>query len=182
MDPELLRHREDMLHVKLKRWQELPDFGLYSDQVLAILEEELAFLSPAEGAHLLTPTMINNYVKQGFIERPLKRKYYRVHIAKLIVISLLKQVLSLTEVKKGMELQISLRGPEAAYDTFCEELETAFATIYTKLDEQETASFTITSIQPENLALKMVSLSLASKLLTQKIILINGVHKQASTE
>lgn len=176
MDPELMRFREDMLQVQLARWQELPDFGLYNDQVIAILEKQLAFLDRTDGDLPLTPTMINNYVKQGLIERPVKRKYYRVHIAKLIVISLLKQVLSLSEVKKGMELQVALRGTEAAYDTFCEALENAFQTIYQNLNGREKVSFSFSDIEPESLALQMVSLSLASKLLTQKIILANGVR------
>lgn len=178
MDPELVRFRDDMLQVQLARWQELPDFGLYSDQVIAILEKQLAFLDRSDGELPLTPTMINNYVKQGFIDRPVKRKYYRVHIAKLLVISLLKQVLSLTEVRKGMELQVALHGPEEAYDSFCASLENAFQTIYGNLNGREKVSFTIANIEPENLALQMASLSLASKLLTQKIILANGVRSR----
>lgn len=176
MNPELVRFREDMLRVQLVRWQELPDFGLYNDQVIAILEKQLAFLDRTDGDLPLTPTMINNYVKQGFIERPVNRKYYRVHIAQLIVITLLKQVLSLSEVRQGMELQVSLRGTERAYDTFCTSLENAFHTVYQNLSDRERISFTITDIEPENLALHMVSLSLASKLLTQEIILVHGLQ------
>lgn len=171
---DLLRFRKELLAVKLIRWDSLPDFGLYSDQVLTIIESQLSFFQISEIENTITPTMINNYVKNGIIDRPIKKKYYKAHIAKLIVISLLKQVLPLSDIQKGIELQISLQGVEIAYDTFCEELEKSLQ-LFAVIGMEENGKLTLENIRPDNLALKMVTLSVVSKLLTQVIISYNGV-------
>lgn len=169
---------KDLANLSIVRWDDLPTFGVYSDQVLSIIEEQLAFLSPDSSEKIITPAMINNYVKLGLIERPIKKKYFQLHIAQLIVISLLKQVLPLTDVQKGMALQISIKGEKEAYNSFCKELEESFYHLFSQLDRTIDFSFTIEGIRNENIALKMVTLSLASKLLTQKIIAINGFNKR----
>lgn len=174
---ELLEYRKELLDVKMMRWNDLPDFGVYSDQVLSIIEEQLSFLQVTEVDRVITPTMINNYVKLKLIERPVKKKYDKQHIAKLIVISMLKQVLPLTDVHKGIQLQVSLKGTEVAYNSFCDEIEQSFKQLFGDLGKED-FSFTIDHINQDNLALKMVTLSLASKLLTQKIIMLNGIHEQ----
>lgn len=179
---ELLEYRRELLEVKMIRWEELPDFGVYSDQVLSIIEKQLAFLNSREDERLITPAMINNYVKLGLIERPTKKKYYQLHIAKLIVITLLKQILPLTDVRKGMELQISIKGEAEAYNSFCTELEQAFYLLNQCVGMKDDFSFTVDHICKDNIALKMITLSLASKLLTQKIITIDGISKQAISD
>ncbi|HJB23079.1 MAG TPA: DUF1836 domain-containing protein [Candidatus Jeotgalibaca pullicola] len=178
---EVLHYQQDLTNLKLIRWNELPNFGVYSDQVLTIIESQLSFLSSDDQERIITPAMINNYVKLGLIERPIKKKYYQLHIAKLIVITLLKQVLPLTDVQKGMSLQISVKGEKVAYDSFCDELEQSFHNLFSCLGKEIDFSFTINQIRNENIALKMVTLSLASKLLTQKIIEFNGLN-QSNTE
>ena len=94
----LLEYSHQLLQVKIIRWEELPDFGVYSDQVLSIIEKQLVFLNSGTDERIITPAMINNYVKLKVIDRPIKKKYYKHHIANLIVITLLKQVLPLTDV------------------------------------------------------------------------------------
>ncbi|MFQ7058586.1 MAG: DUF1836 domain-containing protein [Turicibacter sanguinis] len=42
--------------------------------------------------------MLNNYVKQKVVSPPLNRRYNEKHLAYLIVVCLLKQVYSLTEI------------------------------------------------------------------------------------
>ena len=42
--------------------------------------------------------MINNYVKDGVLPRPEQKKYSRDHLALLMVICMLKQVLSIQDV------------------------------------------------------------------------------------
>lgn len=172
----LLEYSHQLLQVKIIRWEELPDFGVYSDQVLSIIEKQLVFLNSGTDERIITPAMINNYVKLKVIDRPIKKKYYKHHIAKLIVITLLKQVLPLTDVGKGMELQISIKGEKEAYNSFCKELENSFYLLNNCIGTKDNFSFTMENIHQENIALKMITLSLASKLLTQKIILTEGLN------
>lgn len=177
MKNELLEYSHQLLQVKIIRWEELPDFGVYSDQVLSIIEKQLAFLDSSPDERIITPAMINNYVKLKVIDRPIKKKYYKYHIAKLMVVTLLKQVLPLIDVGKGMELQISIKGEEKAYNSFCKELENSFYLLNNCIGTKDDFSFTMENICQENIALKMITLSLASKLLTQKIILIEGLNR-----
>lgn len=182
MKNELLQYSHDLLEVKIIRWEELPDFGVYSDQVLSIIEKELSFLDFGPDERIITPAMINNYVKLKLIERPTKKKYEKHQIAMLIVITLLKQVLPLTDVNKGMELQIAIKGLQEAYDSFCTELENSFYLLNNCIGTKDDFSFTMEHIHKENIALKMITLSLASKLLTQKIITMEGINKRKALE
>ena len=175
LKPELEDYQQQLLNLTFIRFDELPDFGLYSDQVIAIIEKQLSFPNATQEERIITPAMINNYVKLQLIDKPERKKYYKTHIAQLIVITLLKQVLPLSEVKKGLELQVSIRGFQIAFDTFCQELEYAFRMLFRDLDKKEHFTYTLEDIHSENIALKMITLSLASKLLTQKIILVDGV-------
>ena len=109
-------------------WALLPDLGLYMDQVITFLERQLAPLYAArtagarqgrggEGERVLTPSMINNYVKQGVIPRPNGKKYEREHLAALLMVCALKQVLP-------MDAIVGLIGREpkdlcARYEAFC---------------------------------------------------------------
>ncbi len=71
----------------------IPNFGLYSDQVIEFVEDLLG------KRRKLTSSMINNYVKMQLMPRPTKKKYYNEHIRRLIIITLLKSVYSLDEIK-----------------------------------------------------------------------------------
>lgn len=104
------------------RWHELPDLGLYLDQVLLVIEETLAPVLAAEGK-IITSTMVNNYVKHKLMLPSNKKKYGREHLADLIMITLFKHVLSAAETKVVMS-QLKEQLPEdAAYNLFCCELE-----------------------------------------------------------
>ena len=73
----------------IPRWHELPEFDLYMDQVIALAEKYLSVLS-ADGKGLLTPSMINNYVKSGVLPPPKNKKYNRTHLAILMIVCITK--------------------------------------------------------------------------------------------
>ena len=104
------------------RWEELPDLGLYMDQVLIVVEGALRPLFPNDPV-VLTSTMVNNYVKQQVLTPSEKKKYRREHLATLITITVLKRVLSVAEIKFVLErLSKTMDVPEG-YDMFCTQLE-----------------------------------------------------------
>lgn len=80
-------------------WEELPSIPLYMDQVILYLGESLELFQREEGASLLTSSMINNYVKSGLIPHPEKKKYGKEHLAGLMAVCMLKQVLSIQDIK-----------------------------------------------------------------------------------
>ncbi|MCD8498767.1 MAG: DUF1836 domain-containing protein [Clostridiales bacterium] len=53
-------------------WEQLPDLGLYMDQVITYVEQQCRTLYAQE--KFLTPAMVNNYVKSGLISRPNSKK------------------------------------------------------------------------------------------------------------
>ena len=91
------------VYLNLVKWDLIPDINLYSEQVVQIINESLSG-NIILGRQInftksyITPTMINNYVKRELIEAPENKRYTRIQIAKLIVISLLKQVYSTDEI------------------------------------------------------------------------------------
>lgn len=101
----------------LPSWEDLPDFGLYMDQVLSLMERYLG--DPTlTGEKPLTASMVNNYVKTGVIPAPEKKKYTRVHLASLIVVSTLKTVLPLTIIQDTLKHGMTHSTPETFYNTF----------------------------------------------------------------
>ena len=80
-------------------WEDLPSIPLYMDQVILYLGESLKLFEREEELSLLTSSMINNYVKNGLIPHPEKKKYTKEHLAGLMAVCMLKQVLSIRDRK-----------------------------------------------------------------------------------
>lgn len=93
----------------LPAWEELPDLGLYMDQVVTFLERLYRPLYGGE-RRIITPSMINNYVKSGIVSRPARKKYSREQLAQLAIVCALKQSVSLEDLRV-------LLTPEAGGDT-----------------------------------------------------------------
>ena len=93
-----LRRWENYLeHYRLPAWEEIPDFGLYMEQVVQLLKQYLSYLPPElKQSQTITAAAINNYVRTKMLPEPRKKKYYRVHLAYLIMICTLKQSLRLS--------------------------------------------------------------------------------------
>ena len=116
---------EQMTHFRCPRWEQLPGIALYMDQVTGYLNEVFAPLCPPGEEKTLTKAMVNNYVKQKVMAPPANKKYGRTHVAQLLVICALKQVLSIQEVARLIRMQAQLCEAQRAYDYFCGQLEAA---------------------------------------------------------
>lgn len=103
------------------RFQELPDIGLYLEQVLTLVNGALAPIQ----SEPLTGAMISNYVKNKAIPAPVKKKYYREHLVYLIVTCLMKQVFTVQQIARFFEIQRETYPLQKAYDYFCTEYENA---------------------------------------------------------
>ena len=96
-------------------WDKLPDIKLYMDQVTTFLGEKLSFYECGEYDKLLSSSMINNYVKNGLIEHPEKKKYNKEQIARLIIICILKSVLSIHDISALLK---DCENTESIYECF----------------------------------------------------------------
>ena len=104
---------------RLPRYQELPNIGLYLEQVTKYIN---GFLLPL-GCPEITTAMISNYVKKGMIAPPVKKQYNGEQIAYLIFISFGKTVLSIENIGHLFRLQKAEYSLATAYDYFCSEFE-----------------------------------------------------------
>jgi len=110
MEPDDIRKEMDIWFSELKNhrtpdWDALPDLELYMDQVITYLERQLRIFSQDGEDRLITSSMINNYVKHNLIPRPVQKKYSRDHLAYLVAISALKQVLPITDISNIIKHQ-----------------------------------------------------------------------------
>ena len=87
------------------------------DQVMTLMERVFGHMP---GAGAVTKSMVNNYVKAGLIRRPSGKKYDRDQLAQLIMISVLKQALSMEEIACVLS-ELCVQGVEAGYARFCAE-------------------------------------------------------------
>ena len=110
---------EAVRRFRLPRFEEIPDVGLYLEQVTKYISDCLAPL----GNVSLTGSMISNYVKRGLVANPVKKQYNREQIAYLLYIAVVKNTLSLDNIGLLLEMQKRTHEVKVAYDYFCTELE-----------------------------------------------------------
>lgn len=96
---ELFKWLSEIQDFKQADWDKLPDIGLYMDQVQTYIERQINAYAKSDKDKLLTPAMINNYIKDDLIPRAESKKYSNSHVALLIMIATLKQVLSMQDLK-----------------------------------------------------------------------------------
>lgn len=110
---------EKIKDFRLPEYRELPNVGLYLDQVTKYIN---SFLAPL-GCMEITPSMVSNYVKKGVIDSPVKKLYYAEQIGYLFFVSIAKNVLTIENIMKLIERQRKIYDAETAYTYFCQELQ-----------------------------------------------------------
>ncbi|MEG3245908.1 DUF1836 domain-containing protein [Streptococcus suis] len=98
-------------------WHELPDLDLYLDQVLLYVNQTTTSSELLEQKSL-TASMINNYVKHKQIEKPVKKKYQKQQVARLIALTILKNVFSIQEISQTLNLLLQSSNSETLYNHF----------------------------------------------------------------
>lgn len=97
VEKKLRRWEKYINEYRLPAWEDIPDLGLYMEQVLSLLTEYLDYLPPElKDEQFITAATINNYVRNRYMPKPFKKKYYRIHIAYLVMICTLKQSLTIS--------------------------------------------------------------------------------------
>ena len=178
---KLRRWEKYLLGFRLPAWEELPNFGLYMDQVTAFLMEKLDYMPPElKEEQIVTAAAINNYVRGGVMPAPVKKKYYRVHLAYLVMICTLKQSLNIAVLRRLLpqgEEEADVRPVYEAYAQrhnlcagyFVEQVRMGAAAI---LDHAETGE--MTAEKTEDLIASTAILAGFSRLLSEKLLLLEG--------
>jgi len=103
--------------LKLPKWDDLPEIDLYMDQVIMLMYKYLCAFMPDIDKQL-TASMINNYVKMEVMPPPQKKKYSKTHLAYLIILCLLKQSLSISEISELIKSRLKTDTIENIYFRF----------------------------------------------------------------
>ena len=123
MSSDLEELRERLRHDRPVPWEQMPDFGLYMDQVLNYMERQVIRFGSGE---TLTAAMVNNYTKSGLVPRADGKKYGREHLAYLTAICILKRVMSTRDMDLLIREELRERhSVEDGYTAFRESLDKA---------------------------------------------------------
>ena len=123
---------EGIKDFRLPRYHEIPDVGLYLEQVVKYMGD---YLAPLEIS--ITSSMVSNYVKKGLVSNPVKKQYSREQIAYLLFISAIKSVVSMDDILLMVGIQKTTYSVERAYNYFCNELENILQFVFGLKPEME---------------------------------------------
>ena len=165
---------EKILAFKMPRYNELPSIELYIDQVLSYIDSIFDPLEMQDIEKPLTASMVNNYVKQGAVPPTVKKRYSREHIAYLIIVRLAKQIFTIDEIIRMIQIQKSVYDIEIAYNYICEELEKILVAVFTEQTLPRDSSITM---KPQRYFVRNTLISVVYKIHTQKLMAIFDVDK-----
>ncbi|MCR4621225.1 MAG: DUF1836 domain-containing protein [Clostridiales bacterium] len=166
---------------RLPAWNEIPDFGLYMEQVTVLLKQYLDYLPPElKEEQFITAATINNYVRTKVMPRPVEKRYYRVHIAYLIIILTLKQSLFISLIQKIIPMESTPQEVEKLYTAYVERHRQAAIFFMDQmriiagpiLGHSERAEFSTEN--PEELIAMCAITSAFARLTSEKLLLLEG--------
>lgn len=178
---KLRRWEKYLIRFRLPAWEEIPNFGLYMEQVVDLLRQYLDYMPPElKDEDVVTGSAINNYVRRGIMPGPQKKKYYRTHIACLLMICTLKQSLNMNMIMTILpdgndEEQVRLtynsfaRRHAVAAEYFVNQVREAAAHLLDHNNPKEIAVRT-----PEELIATSAIIASFARLLAEKLLLLDG--------
>jgi len=164
---------QQMQDFRLPRYSGIPDVGLYLEQVVKYIDQQLAPL----GVPALTGSMVSNYVKKDLISSPVKKRYDRDQIVYLMFIALAKSIMSLDDVAEFIRLQERTYTTEVAYNYFCMELENMLFFVFGLKDRMDTVGVESTD---EKTMLRNCIIAISHKIYLEKFI--HAVAEEAARE
>lgn len=150
-------------------YKDLPAIELYMDQVVSVVGSYLSFYFD-DTTKFITSSIINNYVKLGVIPAPVKKKYSKEHIAKLIILCVLKQVLPISSIKTLMDFYLEKMPIEQFFNLFCESQQKILQ--QSIADTEKMQNEPSDSPTPTRAVLDLAIKASACKLLTEKILTV----------
>lgn len=169
-----LENIEKILKFKCPRWDELPEGPLFNKEVVNYINEIFDPLMLEEKA--ITTTMVQNYIKWGFIPKPEGRKYDKTQIAYLVVISIYKQVLNIKDVRRGVDLQLDLMDRKSAYNNFANALDMALNRTFKSIVEENRFKLGEFENTPKTAGIDVIAHAFSLKLLGTLIIINDGFY------
>jgi hypothetical protein len=145
---------------KTEGWINFPSIDLYMDQVVTYLERLLnIFGNVDDTSKVITSSMVNNYVKEGYLKRPLNKKYDKVHLVTLYIMSMLKPILPIPLIAKSL----SNFENEQKYQVFFEDLTKLQDEAFNKVSNKLSAALDQIDGDDYKTALRLFALQLTSE-------------------
>ena len=124
--------------------------------------------------------MINNYVRTKLLPEPKKKRYYRIHLAYLLMICTLKQSLRLSMLPSLLPGNLPEEDVRRIYTAFvrrqrlCAQyfIDQVKLTAAAMLDEEVSSELAVTD--PSELVISAAILSGFTRLLAEKLLLLEG--------
>ena len=163
------RMKDEASRPSLPTWNELPDLDLYMDQVISIISK---YFNTHSEEKILTPSMVNNYVKLGIIPAPIRKKYSKEHLAYLLMVCTLKQTLDMATIQKIIPVGLDSMQIEYIYNSFVKNQSKAYGYV---TENVLSVAIPIFENEGENqdrlndLLLQVASAANIFKLLTEKL-------------
>ncbi len=152
---------------RMPRYNELPNIGLFIDQVLAYMDEIFRGLNLTQEEKLITSSMVNNYVKKGVIPGSVKKRYYREHLAYLVIVCIAKQIFTIDEIARMIKIQQAEYNIDVAYNYICDELEKILVAV---VNEQPLPQDTSRTQKPQRFFVRNTLISVVYKIHTQSLM------------
>lgn len=95
----LAQLQEKLKSIDFVKTEDIPNIGLYMDQVTTFMDEQLEACKRYDDDKILTKTMINNYAKNNLLPAPEKKKYSKEHVLTLLFIYYFKNLLSISDIQ-----------------------------------------------------------------------------------
>lgn len=178
---KLRRWEKYLENYRLPAWRDIPDIGLYMEQIIILMKGYLDYLPPElKDDQIITAATVNNYVRTKIMPEPIKKKYYRIHIAYLLMICTLKQSMPIAMLQKIIPLNISPEEVRKIYDEYSARhaitvtyyLEQTRLVAGPILDHDTVVSQSVDSVS--DLIISYAIYSGFTKLLAEKLLLLEG--------
>lgn len=165
LNSELLEFSSALRAFKTESWSRFPSIDLYMDQVVTYLERLLLLFDTDAAGKVITPSMVNNYVKEGYVKRPVNKKYDREHLVSLYILSMLKPILPIPLIASSL----GSFGNEQQYQNFFEELAKLQDNAFSDISEKLSAALEQTALEDYETQLRLFALQLTSEANARKI-------------
>lgn len=160
---------------KLPAYADLPKVELYRDQVISYVEGVFSPLAACSDGLWLTPSMVNNYVKQRLVPAPIKKLYGRDHIAHLLIICVFKQFLTIDAIRRLLAIQRVTYPVDVAYDYVAVEVNHAVSDAFdtTAVRHGDSASM----VTRESVLVRSAAEAFAAKAFLMSYLTFSGYEK-----
>lgn len=159
---EILNMKKRLEQDRPESWDALPDIELYMDQVVSYLPRQ----SVGGKVPSMTSAMINNYVKDGLLPRACGKRYHKEHLIYLTAIGLLKNVLTVKDMKLLLDGEIREGAEAEFYGDFLRGIDEAFARVGGDIDPE------LPEAELSEMAMRLALTSCAAKTACEELLAI----------